>query len=335
MTQTGPAPSEAVAALVRAAAMAGLAPSVHNTQPWHWTVLPDRLELSAVRERQLAATDPQGRLLVTSCGAALHHARVALAAQGWACRVDRLPEVGLPDLLAVLTPTGRTAPEPAAMRLVQDMRIRQTDRRPLAGDPVPDDRLRAVAAAAGTEGVGLHLLTGEQVYDLASAAHRAGAVEAADEGTRRELAYWTGRLDGLGVPAASLPAAPPATTVPNRDFGRPGELPDAGHDEAASYGLLYGGGDEPWWWLRAGEALSAVWLTAINHGVSVLPLSAVIEVTVTRAALRRLVAGLGWPYLVLRLGSADPGHAGPAGTPRLAASQVVDTSAVHHLLDED
>jgi nitroreductase len=321
------------AALVRAATMAGYAPSVHNTQPWHWRVHPDRLELTAVRERQLSATDPEGRLLVMSCGTALHHARVALAAEGWGCRVDRLPDPGRPDLLAVVTPTGRTSPEPAAMRLVQDLQIRHTDRRPLAGDPVPDERLRAIAQAARAEGVRLHLLTGEQVYDLAAAANRAGAAALADEHTQQELAYWTDQLDGLGVPASSLPATPPATTVPNRDFGRAGDLPVTGHDESASYGLLYGDEDEPSSWLRAGEALSAAWLAAINLGVSVLPLSAVVEVTVTRTALRRLVADMGWPYLVLRLGSADPDHAGPAGTPRLDASQVVDTSAVRHLLD--
>jgi nitroreductase len=323
------------AALMRAATMAGYAPSVHNTQPWHWRVLPDRLELAAERERQLAATDPEGRLLVMSCGTALHHARVALAAEGWDCRVDRLPDPERPDLLAVLTPTGHTSPEPAAMRLVQNLQIRHTDRRPLAGDPVPDDRLRAIVEAARAEGVRLHLLTGDQVYDLASAANRAGAAALADEHTQRELAYWTGQLDGLGVPASSLPATPPATTVPNRDFGRAGDLPATGHDESASYGLLYGDEDEPSSWLRAGEALSAAWLAAIDLGVSVLPLSAVVEVTVTRAALRRLVADMGWPYLVLRLGSADPDHAGPAGTPRLDASQVVDTSAVRHLLSRD
>jgi nitroreductase len=322
------------AALMRAAAMAGHAPSVHNTQPWHWTVLPDRLELTAVRERQLKAADPDGRLLVTSCGTALHHARTALAAEGWDHRVDRLPDAGRPDLLAVLTPTGHATPAPAAMRQVQSIQVRHTDRRPSTGDPVPVEHLRAIAQAVRAEGVALHVLAREQVYDLASAADRAEAVERADEGTQQELAYWTGLLGGLGVPASSLPAVRPATTVPNRDFGRPGELPATGHDEAASYGLLYGDGDEPLWWLRAGEALSAAWLTAVGLGVSVLPLSAAVEVPVTRAVLRRLVAEMGWPYLVLRLGLADPDHAGPGGTPRLDPAQIVDATAVRHLLDE-
>ena len=54
----------AAVALAEAAAAAGYAPSVHNTQPWRWRVHPDRLELYAERARQLAMGDPEGRLLL-------------------------------------------------------------------------------------------------------------------------------------------------------------------------------------------------------------------------------------------------------------------------------
>ncbi len=47
------------------------APSVHNSQPWRWRFDGGTLELFADRSRQLPATDPQGRGLVLSCGAAL------------------------------------------------------------------------------------------------------------------------------------------------------------------------------------------------------------------------------------------------------------------------
>lgn len=323
-------------ALERAAALAGYAPSVFNTQPWRWTVLADRLELSAVRERQLGVTDSDGRLLVVSCGAALHHARMALAAVGWECTVSRRPDPGRVDLLAVITPTAYRTADPAAVRPVQAMKMRHTDRRPLSAQPVSDDAVRAISEAVRGEGAYLHVLTGDQVYDLAAAAYRAGAVEETDEAAREEMAYWVARGDGFGVPAYTLPETQPASTVPARDFGQPGTLPvGPGHDRAAAYGVLYSDGDVPLSWLRAGEALSAAWLTAGGLGVSVLPLSAVIEVAVTRVALRRLLVGLGWPYLVLWLGIADPDHAGPANAPRLGTPQIVDSIEVRHLLDRD
>jgi hypothetical protein len=68
------------AGLAAAARTAGFAPSIHNTQPWRWRVSGPTLELWAVRDRQLAVVDPEGRMLAVSCGAALHHPRVALAA---------------------------------------------------------------------------------------------------------------------------------------------------------------------------------------------------------------------------------------------------------------
>ncbi|WP_433221444.1 hypothetical protein ACQP00_20655 [Dactylosporangium sp. CS-047395] len=40
-------------------------------------------------------------------------------------------------------------------------------------------------------------------------------------------------------------------------------------------------------------------------------------------ALRRMLGDVGWPYLVLRLGVADPDHAGPPHAPRLPATEVI------------
>jgi hypothetical protein len=88
--------------------------------------------------------------------------------------------------------------------------------------------------------------------------------------------------------------------------------------------VLYGSGDEPADWLRAGEALNALWIAATEHGVSLLPLSSPLEVPYTRHELRRLLGGIGNPYLVVRLGTLDAAHAGPAHTPRLPTDQVIE-----------
>ncbi|SCL31256.1 Acg family FMN-binding oxidoreductase [Micromonospora inyonensis] len=317
-------------AYAEAAATAGYAPSVHNTQPWSWRVLPDALELRVASERRLAATDPEGRLLALSCGAALHHARVALTAEGWTPAVDHLPDPADPELLARLVGSRRAEPDPEAMRLVQCMQVRHTDRRPVSEEPVSTAAISEIVQAAGLAGGRLQILDGDQVLEVAAAAAHAGAVEAEDPQLREELAYWTSRAGtGTGLPPEVLPEQAPQTTVPARDFGRAGTLPiGPGHDRRAVYALLHGDEDEPDSWLRAGEALSAAWLAATRLGVSVVPLSGVVEVAGTRQTLRHLLAGLGFPYLVLRLGMADPAHTGPPHTPRLPAAQVVDTSAV-------
>src|SRR3954462_217561 len=89
----------AAAILAEAAEAAGFAPSIHNTQPWRWRVAAAGLGLFAARERQRGVPDPGGRMLHVSCGAALHHARVALAAEGWTTETLRLPDRADPDHL--------------------------------------------------------------------------------------------------------------------------------------------------------------------------------------------------------------------------------------------
>jgi nitroreductase len=316
-------------ALAQAVAAAGHAPSILNTQPWRWRVHPDGLELFAERSRQLAAGDAQARQLTLSSGTALHHATVSLTAAGWAVQVVRLPDTGQPDLLAKLLVTGRITADAAATRLAQVIPDRRTDRRPVSDQPLPAASMDTIAAAARAH-TRLHVLTPDQILLLASAAREAAAVQADDPGVAAELAYWTDPAapEGTGVPAGVLPERPPQTTVPGRGFGRAGTLPiGPGHDRAAVYVLLFADSDEPRSWLASGEALSAAWLTATALGVSVVPLNDVIEVVHARQILRRILAGLGHPHLVLRLGIADPEprrHA--AQTPRLTIPQIMDTS---------
>jgi nitroreductase len=308
-------------ALAEAAALARYAPSIHNSQPWHWRVRDGVLDLYLATDRTLAVTDPQGRLAVLSCGAALHHARTALAAEGLVVEVTRMPEDTDPTYLARLTVTGRHPVTPEAMRSVQTIAIRHTDRRPVTAEPVTPDDLAKVTAAVRAEGTGVHVLRRDDVVELAAAASYAQRAEAADEAWRAELAYWT----AAGIPDEVIPAEPTQTTVPSRDFGHPGTLPvGADHDRAATFAVLYGAEDEPVSWLRAGEALSAAWLAATGAGLSVVPLSAAVEVPYTRDALGRLLGGIGRPYLVLRLGHVDPEQPGPVHTPRRSAGETVE-----------
>jgi nitroreductase len=272
-------------------------------------------------------TDPGGRLLLLSCGAALHHALVTLAAEGWQVAVSRIPDADDPDLLARVALGEPTGVDPSAVRLLQTMTVRRTDRRPVTDKPVDRAVVARIGRVVHAAGARLHVLDREHVVDLAVAAAQAQTAESLDPQFQAELAYWAGgtRTEGTGVPGEAIPASPPQTTVPGRDFGGPGSLPvSAGHDSAAVYAILYGDDDTPESWLRAGEALSAGWLEATELGVSVLPLSAAVEVVRTRHVLRRLLSNIGYPYLVLRLGHADPDHAGPPHTPRLPTDQVVD-----------
>lgn len=319
--------SEHTRALRSAAEAAGAAPSIHNTQPWHWRIHDGVAELYAVPRRHLRFSDPERRMLLASCGAALHHACVSLAAEGMAFEVVTMPDPGQADHLATVSITGRIPVTPAAIRLVQTMAIRHTDRRPLLDEPLATAALTALRSAVTAYGVGFDVLDRDQVIELAVVTGRAQSDEVVDDEVRAELYAWTsGRHpDGTGVPDSAIPDRPLQATVPSRDFGHVGTLPvSSDHDAAASYAILYGVDDDERAWLDAGQALSALWLVATEWSVAVLPLSAAVEIPATRHGLRRILAGIGYPYLAVRLGIADPDQPSTARTPRLAPTETVD-----------
>ncbi len=264
-----------------AATTAGYAPSILNTQPWHWRLHGGDLDLSVDRRRTLDVADPEGRLAILSCGAALHHVRVSLAAAGWHAAVARFPDSEKPGLVATIRAGGRIPVEPAATRDLRAVKMRHTDRRPLPDVHIDADKLRTIVTAVRAHGSSLQLLRPQQVFALATAADDAASMETADSTWQAELRYWTGGTRPLdtGLPATVIPAAIAPTTVTDPDFGYHGDrLIAEAHDRTAVFAILYGSDDCRLDWLRAGEALSAAWLTAIELEVSVLPLSATIEV---------------------------------------------------------
>jgi nitroreductase len=318
-------PTDLMRALAEAARLAQRAPSVFNTQPWQWRVGSNALELLRDPNRTLAVTDPAGRQLLLSCGAALHHARLGLTAAGRRITVTRFPDPDSPDLLARIDVRGRAEPDDQVRRLRGAVPRRRTDRRPFGATPVPEATLSRLREAARAEQTGLHLLRPEQIPTLAAAATRAAAVERADPAYRRALDEWTHRPPGSGdgVPAGTaVPAGP--RPVPVRDFapgGTPGLAVGPGDDRGAAYAVLHGPGDTAVDWLRAGEALSAVLLTAVVEGLGAAPMSDVLEVEESRLMVQGLLPA-GRPYLALRIGVPVAAEA-PPPTPRRRPGTVI------------
>ena len=282
-------------ALYRAISAARYAPSAYNAQPWRWRLSDTGLDLFLEPDRMAHPGDPDGRLAVIGCGAALHHARLALAAQGWRATTLRLPDEADPSHLARLhieavARIGRRATVGA-----QNIRLRHTDPRPVTGTPLRPAELAALRTAVEDEGTHLHLLRPDEILRLVLASEPTHQTDPLERQWYDELARWAGRdrIVGAGGDFA-LP----------RQEGAPGR--------AATFAVLYGPGDERPDWLRAGEALSAAWLAATAMDVSVLPFSAPIERPAARQSLGRTFGDAGHPYLVIRLGR----HSGPMVTPR-------------------
>ena len=78
--------------VINALKLACRAPSIHNSQPWHWMLDGPELRLFVDRSRWVVIADSSGREAIISCGTMLDHLRVAMAASGWQSTVNRFPD---------------------------------------------------------------------------------------------------------------------------------------------------------------------------------------------------------------------------------------------------
>lgn len=307
------------------------APSLHNSQPWRWRVAEHTVHLYADPERLLNVVDPDGRELVISCGAALHHARVAFASLGWRSFVHRLPNPAEPLHLAALEFVRMNDIPTTDVALARAIATRRSDRRPFLPDPVPAPVLRRLVEAAKAEHASLTVADTEAAErELVVAMAAVNELQRGDARYRAELAAWAGRGTGAveGVPASGLRVAgQPGRPVLGRDFSAAGggDLIAPPLDDGATLAVLSTELDDRRSWLRAGEALSAVLLTATVADLATCPLSQIAEADLARDTVRDAVLkGAGEPQLLVRIGwPVTAEHPAPL-SPRRPLADVLD-----------
>jgi hypothetical protein len=280
------------------------APSVHNSQPWLWEYDGERLHLMADWSRQLRYADPEGRDLLISCGAALHHAGVASAAFGWSATVQRLPDRPDERRLATIsfTPSATNAVHQAAL---QALHQRRTDRRTPSSQPIPSEKLDALVRAATIHGAFATLLPDEASDQLRDLMMLSSVLQQSSDAYLDELAHWTHSTGDDGVPDSSVVWNPgryiqggAGSRFPN---GRLLDHEPEGKPRQA-WILLTTSSDDTICRLRAGEALSAVLVMAMLQGLSVVPYTQPIEVDTTRKGVENaLLRGSSNLQVILRV----------------------------------
>lgn len=307
------------------------APSVHNTQPWQLHSDGQQLTLSADRSRQLGSTDPSGRELLLSCGAALFNVRVALRHLSRQPRVVLLPDPLEPDLLARIRFGSQVAPTVQEGQWHAAVNLRHTHRGPFLPVPVEQEVLDAAQNAARAEGGELFLVESGQasrtLETLVAAGERA---QQAHPYVRQEMTDWTpepGSARRDGVPAWSYPGnARPAAGEPlgarGFDMARGyGQLPQPNASDCSPLFVLLTAGDRPVDRIQAGQALQAALLTTASRWVFARLYSQATELDGLRAALRHELPERGYPHMMLRFGRADATRP----TPRRPVDEVLST----------
>jgi hypothetical protein len=302
-----------------------LAPSTFNTQPWHFRVSIEGVELYGDYTRRLPVADPAGRELLMSIGAAVMNLRVAAAFFDFGCEVvynhsgsseEPLAFVNLlPGEASVHGSAGLSALFPQLTR-------RHTNRKPFLVSRVPASVIRQVQdLAVSGETVVSASADGKLNDAVAGLVAQADRLLLADPAYRRDVAEWlrpndTLQPDGMrgevvGLDGDVAPFASWTTRVVD-----PGKL-RAAYDRnlcVDAPGLIaIAGEDTVPRWLAAGEFLERMLLLLTAEGIQHSYFNMPVQVPALRRELKKLLGLHVWPQLLLRIGYS---LAEPVPTPR-------------------
>jgi nitroreductase len=298
------------------AGVAGRAPSLHNTQPWRFTVSGDAIELRADVSRQLSV-DPDGREMLISCGAALYGLRLAVRSLGY------LPEVEILPGPAGQRPLARVRLGPAAPMTADERKMlaavphRHTHRGPFEAGPLPAALFARLQDDARAEGAALTgIEPGPALRRLTAVTAAAGRRQGRDPRSKAEISRWSHGVTSPardGVPAHAFTAEPGHTRarLPERDFdlGRGIGLAPADGPPPPVTAALFTPRDSEQDWLQVGQALHRLLLRAAAEWVFARLNTQPLENPLTRTLIKDGLELPGAPQMLLALGVSRTAHA--------------------------
>ena len=330
--------------LVKAAIMA---PSMQDSQPWHFRFRQRTVEVHRNPDRELVVDDPDGRMTLISCGAAVFNIRVAAASLGRDTTVSVVPDPDPATLVAEVVVENAAADleDPAA--LFPYLSRRRTNRQPVAEHALPDKVRQRLSHAATREGAVLEWVEDPArmrwLMALASGPEliRSGISRRADQTTAgTEVAGQSPAAPPQGLETPTHPPAPgqspaappqaPETAAPSRpEIPAPRsevtvQAPDPmgaaePGDPHPTLAVLWTARDDRATWVTAGQALERVLLVASTYGLAASMINQPFEHTDMRWLVRERSTGWSEPQVVLRFGQ---GQEAPS-TPRRPAAAFV------------
>lgn len=306
------------------------APSMHNAQPWHFDYKRSSraLALRADFDRAMPEADPSTRALHVGCGAALLNLRVSAAHHGLSMVTALLPVPSDQALLASnqLSDSPQEPRDAVLVGLHRAIRDRHTSRYPFDARAIPEDIRLLFADAARAEGADFSFLTPTHLETVLELIRDAEGYDRGDRAREAEQHHWTRDTQAEapvdGVPDYSFGPCDASGRATTRDFAGTAVLAGRARvpfESRPQLALLSTAGDRPVDWLRAGQALERVLLTATLQEVSASFATQPLEWPDLRWILRDPVFGTGHAQMIIRMGY---GPAGPR-TPRRPWAQVL------------
>ena len=304
------------------------APSHHNSQPWRWVVADGALHLFVDADR-VVATDHGGREALISCGAALDHLRVAMAAAGHDVHVDYYPDPNDTKHVATIGFYPMSFVTSAHRSRADAILRRRTDRLPFGPPPDWDGFERLMRESVYADVSAVDVISDRDRAELADAASLTEALRMYDSAYHAELNWWTAQYEvSDGIPHSALVSAAESDRV---DVGRSFPVTHNQErrlqlgDDRSTLLVISALDDVRRDILGCGETLSAILLDATMADLATCTLTHMTEVDATRDIVAA-ITGRPLPQVLVRIGNAPALEEVPPPTPRRPLSEVLHFS---------
>jgi len=282
-----------------------LAPSSHNTQPWKFSAGENEIKVFIDRTRWLKVADDDQRELHISVGCALENLLLAAEHFGFGYEVTYFPAFGDEELVAAvkLTPQDESS-KPSG--LFPAMTVRHTNHQVYEPRPISETDQQKIRACCVEEGISLYLTDDlEMKRKVDELMVRADAIEFADPAFREELGFWVGQ-GAFGTSWFMSKMGQLAVTYIN--IGKSIATKDSEVLMSAPVlGLICSQANDRVTQIRVGQAFERIYLTALTMGMSVQPMSQVLQVPEVKTELQKLTPDPNlFPQQPFRLGYAEP-----------------------------
>ncbi len=299
-----------------------LAPSSHNTQPWKFVVGDDQtIEILIDDDGWLRVADKDRRELYISLGCALENLLVAAEHFGFQHEVSYLPDASDFQLAARIKLTPRAESKGLhSSELFDSMTARFTSHKMFDARPVTQQDLERIRACSVEEGVEIFLTDDLEIKrSVEELVVRADKLEFADPEFREELGEWIGR-GVFGTPWLAAKAT--QTLVTHLNVGRSTAKKDsAALMSAPVFGVVCSRANDRETQLKVGRVFERICLTATALGLSIQPLSQIVQVAEIKDELAKLLPISNVrPQQPFRLGYGEPES---AHTPRKRFEEVL------------
>lgn len=293
--------------------LASLAPNSHNAQMWKVKVDTggQTVVVSLDKSRRLPAVDPDDREMAISLGCYAGMLKEAFGAYGYECDIKYLSG---DDYVEVRY---RKVTDSISQDRIDRIYKRHTDKSAFTGTPLSDGQIRSIVTSDNVhyypKGTGHFSYIRENMLAAITQQSR-------DSARAEELAEWLRLSDREaimkkdGLPAEQLGLTgiikslyyltTTRDSAKKESFARQSISTASRQLDGCAGFLVITSGDSREELLSCGKELVKIWLSAVEYGVSVHPMSAILEEEPYRSRISQDLGLEEQPQMVLRLGIA-------------------------------